>query len=383
MDEPLVSVGVVIAGPIPGTERAIRSLLADGYDNLEIVLSDATASAESVLFAQSLAEREPRVQLHHHHRRHRSVIEHLQAVRDAAHGEYFLWLDGRGYVEPGYLAGAVAFLGANPSHALVHGTTVGKRVDGSPFIQPPVASAFESPARRVEAMLAQMPDGSAWHGVYRRAAIMDVPIHAALGFEFGCLASVAWRGKIGALPEIRFVRDIAAGDATAGDMWGSEETARLGLASFQATDPWLTVAALLFSNIAFFDDAFRALPFAERLQLAVAAAETIGRRWKVLDEGMMVSFATRLFPAGNVLDRFRSLRASLVETVMALGAVPSTDPFIQDLVSIINVLCRMRIGSIPMSDEDQDIVRRLEQIWDSDRSTNAQNKVALVSALYL
>ncbi len=36
-----------------------------------------------------------------------------------------------------------------------------------------------------------------------------------------------------------------------------------------------------------------------------------------------------------------------------------------------------------MTKEDRDIVRQLELMWDRDKKPGAQNKVAIVSAMYL
>jgi len=74
----------------------------------------------------------------------------------------------------------------------------------------------------------------------------------------------------------------------------------------------------------------------------------------------------------------------LVQAVAWLRAVAEVgDSEAQNLVGTINVLCRMRIGNIPMTKEDEDIVRQLEIMWDRDKKPGAQNKVAIVSAMYL
>ena len=119
------------------------------------------------------------------------------------------------------------------------------------------------------------------------------------------------------------------------------------------------------------------------MRLAAAAADAIANRHKILDEGMLISFAARLFPDEHMLDHFREMRTALADAVMRMPVLSSTDPFAQNLVGTINVLCRMRIGNIPMTKEDRDIVRQLEVIWDRDKKPGAQNKVAIVSAMYL
>ena len=230
----------------------------------------------------------------------------------------------------------------------------------------------------MELLLSNMTGGEAWYGVHRRRGLEKMPLHSGLGFYYGWLLSVAWRGKVAAVPEMTLHRNSLLDECDA-----SEEVVRLGVGNFQATDRWLSVAALLFCNIAFFDEAMEDLPFIERVRLAATAADAIANRHKVLDEGMMISFASRLFPSTHIVEHFRDMRTTLADAVMRLPGLSSTDPFAQNLVGTINVLCRMRIGNIPMTKEDRDIVRQLEVMWDRDKKTGAQNKVAIVSAMYL
>ena len=143
------------------------------------------------------------------------------------------------------------------------------------------------------------------------------------------------------------------------------------------------MATVLFCNIAFFDPAFAQVALLERVRLAVAAADAVAHRWKVHDEGMLISFASRIFAGDDILARFRTVRTAIVDVVLGLAHTAGTDPHVQNLIGIVNVLCRMRIGNIPMTDEDRDIVRQLENIWDHDKSLESQNKVAIISAMYV
>jgi hypothetical protein len=296
----------------------------------------------------------------------------------AARGDYFLWLDGQSWIAPHYVEKAVGFLDANAGHVLVYGTVARRTEAGEEVLSAPLSVSYEDPARRIELLLTGMTGGEGWYGMHRRQALGAPPLHNGLGYYYGWLLSVAWRGKIAALPEMILHRDRLLDEADA-----SDEVARLGVGSFQATDRWLTVAALLFCNIAFFDDAMEGVPFLERVRLAATAADAIANRQKVLDEGMMISFASRLFPSAHIVERFRDMRTTLADAVMRLPVLSSTDPFAQNLVGTINVLCRMRIGNIPMTKNDTDIVRQLEDMWDRDQKVGAQNKVAIVSAMYL
>ncbi|MDH3702750.1 MAG: glycosyltransferase [Alphaproteobacteria bacterium] len=377
MPEPLVSIGVIVAGPLSQVERAVRSALAQDYGNLEVRLCDAVQSQESAALTNKLAGEDPRISIHRSARA-LSVVEATAALRDTADGEYFLWLDALSWLAPEYVRLGVAYLGHNPGHILACGTVFEPRAASRDAAVAPSAVAFENAGRRVESLIGNLSGLGAWYGLYRLQAIRDVPLHPGLGFELGCLLSVAWRGKIGAVPDMRLHREgIFEGPAR------EDEVNRLGVPNYQASDPWLAVAALVFCNIAYFDDAFLPLPVVERIRLAVAAADAVALRWTVQDEGAMISYAARLFPAGEVLTRFRASRSAIADAALGLHAVSSTDPVVQNLIGTINVLCRMKIGSIPKNKSDEDVVRQLEVMWDEDKSADARNKVAIVSAMYL
>lgn len=377
MADRIVTIAIVMSGTYEQIERAVRSALDQKYPHLEVLLCDGQMSQQSIDFSARMAALDPRIRVCRENQVLGFVDTCLLGWR-AAHGDYFLWLDGESWLDPRYVELGVSFLDHNLSHALVFGTATVPGKAGNEARSAPTSVAYEDPGRRIELLLTNMAGGEAWFGLHRRVALETIPLHNGLGFYYGWLFSVAWRGKIAAQPEMMLFRDRMLDDGNA-----SEEVVRLGLGNFQATDRWLSIAALLFCNIAFFDVAMEQLPFLERVRLAAAAADAIKIRHKVLDEGMMISFASRLFPSDHIVDHFRNMRTMLAEAVMRLPSLSSTDPFAQNLVGTINVLCRMRIGNIPMTKEDRDIVRQLDDMWDRDKKAGVQNKVAIVSAMYL
>jgi Glycosyl transferase family 2 len=377
MTDPHVSIAIVISDALENVERAVRSALDQSFRNLEILLCDGVVSQENAGFCETMAALDSRIRIVRDSRR-RGFVDACFLGWRAARGDYFVWLDGQSWIVPSYVEQGVAFLERNAAHFLVYGKVARRSDDGDEILSAPLSVSYEDPVRRIELLLSNMTGGEAWYGVQRRRGLETMPLYNGLGYYYGWLLSVAWRGKIAALPEMTLHRDVLLDEADP-----SDEVVRLGVGNFQATDRWLAVASLLFCNIAFFDEAMEELSFVERVRLATAAADAIANRHKVLDEGMMISFGSRLFPSAHIVERFRDMRTALADAVMRLPGLSSTDPLAQNLVGTINVLCRMRIGNIPMTKEDSDIVRQLEVMWDRDQKTGAQNKVAIVSAMYL
>jgi len=376
MADPTVSIAIVISDALEHVERAVRSALDQTYRNIEILLCDGAVSPENAGFCDDMAALDKRIRVVRDNRRRGFVDACLLGWR-AARGDYFLWLDGQSWIAPAYVEQGVAFLEHNAAHVLVYGKTARRSESGEEILSAPLSVSYEDPVRRIELLLTNLTGGEAWYGLHRRRGLETMPLYNGLGYYYGWLLSVAWRGKIAAQPEMTLHRHGLLDEADPIDT-----VVRLRGGNFQATDRWLAVAALLVANLAFSDEAMAEPSFIERVRLATTAADAIANRHKVLDEGMMISFGARLFPSAHIVERFRDMRTALADAVMRLPGLSSTDPFSQNLVGTINVLCRMRIGNIPMTKEDSDIVRQLEVMWDRDQKTGAQNKGAIVSAMY-
>jgi len=167
----------------------------------------------------------------------------------------------------------------------------------------------------VQAIIAKvMTDQPHGMTVHRKSIPLHVEAAVLAGLEKLPADRIATAAEFGA----------ALGGATS-----ARTTAHLAAQPQSSRGPWkqvaigtgvLAVAALLFCNIAFFDEAMEPLSFLERVRLATAAADAIANRHKVMDEGMMISFGSRLFPSEHIVERFRDLRTTLADAVMRLRA---------------------------------------------------------------
>lgn len=108
---------------------AVRSLLAQTWRELEVVVVDDGSTDDSVAVVEALAD--PRVRVVRHER-NRGIPHARNTGMEAARGRYLAWLDSDDVARPDRIAEQVAYLEANPEVALV-GACAGKlRADGGP-----------------------------------------------------------------------------------------------------------------------------------------------------------------------------------------------------------------------------------------------------------
>lgn len=94
----LISVAVAVYNIEPYLERAVDSILAQTYRNLEVILVDDGATDKSGAICDAYAEKDPRVRVIH------QKNGGLDAARntgiEAARGEYIAFVDGDDWIDP-------------------------------------------------------------------------------------------------------------------------------------------------------------------------------------------------------------------------------------------------------------------------------------------
>jgi glycosyltransferase involved in cell wall biosynthesis len=119
---PLVSVGMPVFDGARHIERAIESLLAQSFTDLELIISD-NASRDST---QALCERYAQLDARIRYIRQPENIgapRNWNAVVEAARGTFFKWASASDECAPEFVAECVAELRANPDAVLAFGRT--------------------------------------------------------------------------------------------------------------------------------------------------------------------------------------------------------------------------------------------------------------------
>ncbi|MFN2323700.1 MAG: glycosyltransferase [Trueperaceae bacterium] len=118
-ERPLASIVVPVYDGAAFVREAVDSALAQTYPDLEVVVVDDGSRDATPRIVDALAERDPRVRVHH--QANRGLSGARNAGIDRARGAYVAFLDADDWLLPNKLADQVAALEAAPDVGLVYG----------------------------------------------------------------------------------------------------------------------------------------------------------------------------------------------------------------------------------------------------------------------
>jgi glycosyltransferase involved in cell wall biosynthesis len=115
---PLVSIGLPVRNGAAGITRALESLTAQTWPNLEIVVSDNASSDETVALVEQVAARDPRVRLIRQ-QRDIGMMANFHEVAAQSRGEFFLWAAHDDTRDANYVAVLMQAMAAQPATVVV------------------------------------------------------------------------------------------------------------------------------------------------------------------------------------------------------------------------------------------------------------------------
>lgn len=381
----LVSIGIPITESVTGLPATISSLLNQSYDEFEVILVDDTVEESNGQVCEEEAERDERLTYVKTPGHFGILPAHAEALARSK-GAYFMWLGVGDRLDDNFLETCIGRLEEKSDLSMAIGRTRVGDGDANSEEGVPLLNVTEGdPVRRVESFLESDIGLDLWYGVFRRPFIASLPFRNAIGFELAFLAEVAFEGKIEAIEDTWSERGGALEEVPEDeDADSREETSNaLGVPDFQVSDPYLVLAVQLFCNIAFLSDNFASLPQVDRLRLAVRAYTRIADRWGIADEGQFISFAVRVFPEARITDRMHELRHFLAATLYSQAESKALFEPLSRAEEIINGLCRMKIGRLPPTQKEREIVSKIRNRFDSSKSENFKNRAILALALFL
>src|SRR5215469_3928553 len=200
---PLVSVGIPVFNGEAFLEDAIRSVLTQALDDLELILCDNASTDRTAEICGDHAARDHRV---HYFRNPRNLgaAANYNLTFSHARGRYFKWLAHDDRMLPSYLAKTYRVLEERPNAVLCN--TVISYIDSAGahlgLYDSKLSGADSySPSERFAWMVLRSHTCVDFFGLIRRDALCDSLLHGTFhGADRALLAQLALRGRMIKLP---------------------------------------------------------------------------------------------------------------------------------------------------------------------------------------
>lgn len=208
MDRPLVSIGIPVYNEQRFLEKALISLLAQDYPNIEILITDNGSTDASPSIIQKFQEKHPNIRVHRFAENKGAVASFNDCCR-RAQGKYFAWAGAHDLWEPSFISQCVAVLEADDSVVGVQPLADLIDIDGSTLgmYGDEIQTRGMPMLRRYAHVLWFLASCNLIHGVWRRN-----PLHETALFQGTwapdnlIIAHMSLKGGIAVVPENLFHR---------------------------------------------------------------------------------------------------------------------------------------------------------------------------------
>jgi glycosyltransferase involved in cell wall biosynthesis len=113
MEQPLVSIGLPVYNGEKYLVRALESLLAQDYENIELVISDNASTDSTPVICEKYHREDDRI-IFHRRERNFGAIANFSFVLQQARGQYFMWAAADDYWRPTFVSDLIDELEHHP-----------------------------------------------------------------------------------------------------------------------------------------------------------------------------------------------------------------------------------------------------------------------------
>lgn len=204
---PLVSVGLPVRNGGEVIEGALRSVLAQEHEDLELVISDDASTDGTEEICRHYARSDSRVR-YHRQPENIGALANAARVLHLARGTFLKWMGDDDWLAPSYLSRCLERHAADDRLILVTTQQVVLDEDGQARTSsfPGCALASGRPLERFTEILRKLAEGclplDPIHGLLRREPVAAIPRPTMLGDDEVFAAKLALAGPWGQVPEV-------------------------------------------------------------------------------------------------------------------------------------------------------------------------------------
>ena len=179
--KPLISIGLPVFNGANKVASAIEGILAQSYQNFELIISDNCSTDETPKICERYAAKDQRVK-YIRQPENIGATKNFQFVLEQARGEYFFWNAGDDKRSADFIEVNVAFLEANPEYCA---STSKSRDEGGYFDQYWMGDGsldHETYEGKILAYFKGWHRNAIFYSIYRREIIANNPMVFGLNF---------------------------------------------------------------------------------------------------------------------------------------------------------------------------------------------------------
>lgn len=202
---PRVSIGLPVYNGEQFLAKAIESILAQDFDDFELIVADNASTDRSVEIAAEYAALDHRVTIHRSEV-NRGAAWNFNRCVHLSGGHYFKWVAHDDELEPTWLSQCVTTMDGRPDVVLCYPRTLEIDMDGNVTTELPSWSAVDASARRrVGKVLLSMINCIAMFGLTRREQLLRTQLERPYSSaDRALLAQLALMGNIYEIPQFLF-----------------------------------------------------------------------------------------------------------------------------------------------------------------------------------
>jgi len=207
-DESTVSIGLAVYNEEHFLRQTLESLLAQDYQNLELVISDNASTDGTSRICQEFVNLDRRVR-YERNTTNLGCIKNFNQALALSTGKYFMWAGGHDLWDPSFVARAVSQLEADPEVILVYprvmlidraGTELGVTSDI-------LDTRGLTPVQRYLKLIWDLQSCNMFHGLTRTQELRNWGLlRNVWGADIVLLGEFSLRGSFAQIPEVLFFR---------------------------------------------------------------------------------------------------------------------------------------------------------------------------------